>query len=289
MQARGIIYLVLSAVLYGLMPILAKEAYATGLGVMQVILIRSVVGSLIFGVAAGIGKRNLHVERKSVLPVIVAGVAFVLTWMTLYGSYVYVSSGVATSLHYLAPAIVALIVFLFMHERLGISRWMAVALCLVGVMLVSNPFGQEFSLPGVVLAVMSAVLYAITTVLIGTGRVKSLDPTVFSFYAYVIGIVLSLLAFPITGESITGNLSREGILYAIALSIFCTAIPTWLYVAGTQTIGPSRASIILTLEPVVALVAGIIVLGEGVYWYVIGGCALIVLGVVLVSRERASR
>jgi drug/metabolite transporter (DMT)-like permease len=82
------------------------------------------------------------------------------------------------------------------------------------------------------------------------------------------------------------GITRTGILCGLYLGVFATAVPVWLYVVGTRAVGPSRAAIITTLEPVVAMLAGIALLGEGLYWYVVAGCLLVVGGIVLVSRAR---
>lgn len=286
MNARGVAALVFAATLFGIMPIVVKIAYASGLSVLQVMFARALIGGVILGIAAAVGGKSFRVDRAAWPLLAAAGVTFAFTWLTLYSSYIYVSAGVSTSLHYLTPALVVITMFLFMHERMSGLKWIAVAVCIVGVMLVANPFGAEFSLPGVLLAVASAFFYCAYTVIIGTERIRAIDSTVFTFYVCLIVLVIVLAAFPVTGQDMASGITRTGTLCGLYLGVFATAVPVWLYVVGTRAVGPSRAAIITTLEPVVAMLAGIALLGEGLYWYVVVGCLLVVGGIVLVSRAR---
>ena len=283
-RTRGLVYLVLAAVLFGIMPIIAKIAYASGMSVLQVVFSRSFVGAVVLGISCLVTRRSFRLDRKIIPRMIIAGTMFTFTWLTLYGSYVYISSGVSTSLHYLYPALVVLAMSVFMHERMDALKWIAVALCFGGVMLAANPLGEEFSLRGVILAGSSAIFFSTYTVLIGTKGLKEIDSMVCSFYMCFVSLVIVSAMFPLLGESLTANLNHVGIICGISLGIFCTAIPVYLYLVGTQVIGPSRASIISTLEPVSAMIFGIIILDEGIFWYVIVGCLMIILGVGFVAQ-----
>jgi len=281
----GIAFLLAAAVLFGFMPIVVKLAFATGMSTFEVFLLRSGIGALALSIIVVLrGKASqLRLTTDQMGPVAFVALMFVGAVLMLYSSYNYISSGAATSLHYLYPVIVMVVMHWIVHEHMGALKWLAVALSVAGVFLIGNPWAAGFSLPGVLLAAFSSVFFALYTVAVGSRWFRELDSMVAVFYFCLLAFIVSLFIVPLTGGRLFVGLPVRGVLWCVVLGIFCTAVPMVLFMLGTSRVGPSSASVYSTLEPAVALIAGIVLLGEPLTWDTPLGCVLIMSGILLVA------
>lgn len=143
---RGTLYVILSAVLYGMMPILVKLAYHTNLGTFEVIFLRSAIAAVVIGLFIPYRKINFHIKRKQVVPLFFCTFfGYTATTITLYLSYNYISSGMATSLLYLYPVLVMLFSFFVLHENMRFMKWFALVSSLVGIYLITDPGSSGMS------------------------------------------------------------------------------------------------------------------------------------------------
>lgn len=282
-KLRGIIFLIAAATFFGMMPIWAKLAYATGLTTFDVTFLRSGMAAVMLGIFILYRKIDFHVERQQIGPMLLAStLGYTGTMLTLYLSYTYISAGVATSLHYLFPVLVMMLEYFIYREKLQFYKWMALLTSLAGIFLIADPGGSSFSLRGVGLAIISALFFVIYVLLIDHPQLKKMDSLVLAFYGCLIASITSLVLLVAQGNWPL-PLTIKGLYYTGLLSFFCTALGQVFFIKGVQSIGPANASILSTLEPVVSLVAGIHFLYEPVTWYTSLGCTLIIAAVILIG------
>jgi drug/metabolite transporter (DMT)-like permease len=285
---RGIIFLIIAATFFGIMPIWVKLAYTTGLTAFDVTFLRSGIAAAILGIFILYRKIAFHVERKQLCLMLVScTLGYTATILTLYLSYKYVSAGVATSLHYLFPVLVMLLACFIYHEKLHSYKWMTLLTSLAGIYLIADPRGSSFSLRGVGLAISSAVFFAIYVLSINRPQLKKMNSQVLAFYACLIASITSLVLLVAQGNWPL-TLTLKGLYYTGLVSFFCTALALVFFIKGVQIIGSANASILSTLEPVVSLLAGIIILHEPLTWYTSLGCTLIVAAVILIGYSDMS-
>ncbi|WP_299428847.1 EamA family transporter [uncultured Meiothermus sp.] len=277
----GYLYVLAAACLWGLLGVVSKAAFEQGVSPLEVAFWRAALGAVLFGAQAFLIQKML-VLRKDLLPV--AG--FGLVGISLfYGAYqLAIQSGgaaLASVLLYTAPAIVALLSWLFLREPMNAFKLGAVALTLLGVAAVSmQGGGVDITLPAIFWGLVSALTYA-TYYLFGKLYLhKYTTPTVF-LYALPVG-ALGLLPFvdfaPKTAEA----------WGAIAfLTVVSTFVAVTLYFAGLRRLEATRASVVATLEPVVAAFAAWLWWGERFSLLGYLGAGLVLAGVlVMVLRPQ---
>lgn len=281
-KLRGIFFLMVAAILYGFMPIWVKLAYGTGLNAYDVTLLRSGIAAALLGVFIRYRKISFKVDRPQLIPLLLSGTGYTATILTLYLSYNYVSAGVATSLHYIYPVLVMLWAFFIYHEKLQSSKWIALLASLTGIYLIASIGESSFSLPGVSLAIISAFLFSYYILSINQQHLKRMNSLVLAFYACLIAAITILILVMVQGNW-PPHLTLTGLFYTGLVGFFCTALALILFIKGVKIIGPANASILSTLEPVVSLIAGIILLHEPLTLHTSIGCAMIIAAVILIG------
>ncbi len=263
--------------------VVSKWAFEQGVSPLEVAFWRAALGAVLFGTQA-ILIQKAYLQRQD-LPA-VAG--FGLVGVSLfYGAYqLAIQSGgaaLASVLLYTAPAIVALLSWLFLREPMDAPKVGAVALTLLGVGAVSlQGGGVNITLTAVFWGLLSALTYA-TYYLFGKLYLnKYSTPTVF-LYALPVG-ALGLLPFvdfvPKNAEAWT----------AIAfLTIASTFFAVTLYFAGLRRLEATRASVVATLEPVVAAFVAWLWWGERFSLLGYLGAGLVVAGVLLMVLRPQAR
>lgn len=281
-KLRGIILLIAASVFFGIMPIWVKLAYATGLTAFDVTFLRSGLAAAMLGLYICLRHGSLRVERQQLGPLLLSGgPGYTGTILTLYLSYNYVSSGVATSLHYLYPVLVMLAAFFLYREKLPYLKWMALLASLAGIFMIANVGGARFSFTGVALAAASAFFFAFYVLSINHPQLKKMNSLVLAFYVCLIAAGASLVLVLVQGKPFP--LTLKGLYYTILVSFFCTVLALIFFIKGVQITGPANASILSTLEPVVSLIAGIILLHEPLTLYTSAGCSLIIAAVIMIG------
>jgi drug/metabolite transporter (DMT)-like permease len=281
-KLRGILALIAAATFFGIMPIWVKLAYTTGLTALDVNFLRSGTAVVILGIIILYRKTSIRIKRQQLLPLLSGALCYTGTILSLYLSYNYVTAGVATSLHYLFPVLVMLGALFIFHEKLQALKWCALIISLFGIYLIADTAGSSFSFPGVVLAIVSAVLFAIYVLSINHPALNGVGSLVLAFYTYLMAAGICLTLDVAQGDW-PFHLTLKGLYYTGLVSFFCTVLALILFIKGVKIIGSSNASIISTLEPVVSLVAGIIILQEPLNLHTSLGCALIIAAVMLIS------
>lgn len=281
MNLVGLTYIFLAGLAYGIMPIWAKLAYLTGLSPYQVLFLRGFFGACFLLFFIRRKKTSLKVEKSFLGSLLFVGsFGYTAAVITLYLSYNYINVGVATALHYLFPVVVMLLALILYKEKLYPRKVIALVLAVGGVYLMTAVGPLALDRTGVLLALISALTFAIYVLGVAHPTIKGIDSLVLAFY-------LSLISAAITFAIILGkgewpiHLTGKGLLYTLLLGFFCTALALLFLNRGIQLVGPSTASILSTMEPLISIVAGVIILQEKVTPIMACGFAL-VLGAVLI-------
>ncbi len=278
----GYLYVLAAACLWGLLGVVSKWAFEQGVSPLEVAFWRAALGALLFG-AQAIWIQKVHLEQADRLAVLGFGLVGISLF---YGSYqLAIQSGgaaLASVLLYTAPAIVAILSWLFLREPMDAHKIGAVALTLLGVALVSlQGGGVKVSLAALFWGLLSALTYA-TYYLFGKLYLdKYRTPTVF-LYALPVG-ALGLLPFV---DFVPKNVEAWT---AIAfLTIASTFFAVTLYFAGLRRLEATRASVVATIEPVVAAFAAWLWWSERFSLLGYLGAGLVLAGVVwMVIRPQA--
>ena len=280
---KGYIYTALSAIIFGLMPLLTKIIIARGATSLTIPFFRVFYVTIILFFVLKIKKIDLRLEKKDWLSVILTSVfGSGLTIIILNESYNYVDTGIATSLHFLYPLFVAILCCFFYGEKIKKKQIISLSFALVGIICFMSK--ENGSLFGYFLAIASGLTYAFYLVKMDkTGLVK-MNALKLSFY----------LALFTTIEIFTINLfmqevvfKMDGIAYGLllVLALSSSFLATVLLQKGVLLLGSTRASFICLLEPVTSMIVGILFLGEALTLNKgLGGLAIIISLIIFLKE-----
>lgn len=280
---KGYIYTALSAIVFGLMPLLTKIIIARGATSLTIPFFRVFYVTIVLFFVLKIKKIDFHLEKRDLLSVMLTSIfGSGLTIIILNESYNYVDTGIATSLHFLYPLFVAMLCCFFYGEKIKKKQIISPSFALVGIIcFMSKGNGSLF---GYFLAIASGLTYAFYLVKMDkTGLVK-MNALKLSFY----------LALFTTIEIFTINLFMQDVVFkmdAIAyvlllvLALSSSFLATVLLQKGVLLLGSTRASFICLLEPVTSIIVGILWLNEALTFNKgLGGLAIIISLIIFLKE-----
>lgn len=280
---KGYIYTALSAIIFGLMPLLTKIIIARGATSLTIPFFRVFYVTIVLFFVLKIKKIDLHLEKRDLLSVMLTLIfGSGLTIIILNESYNYVDTGIATSLHFLYPLFVAILCCFFYGEKIKKKQIISLSFALVGIIcFMSKGNGSLF---GYFLAIASGLTYAYYLVKMDkTGLVK-MNALKLSFY----------LALFTTIEIFTMNLFMQDIVFKmdalsygllLVLALSSSFLATVLLQKGVLLLGSTRASFICLLEPVTSMIVGILWLNEAFTFNKgLGGLAIIISLIIFLKK-----
>ena len=278
----GYLAVIASACLYGCMPLLTKFIYADGVGVLTAVLLRNVLAMPVLGVLAKSSGQKLKVPGKALLWIGVAGIlGSCLTSVPLFASYNYISSGTATVLHFVYPALTVVAGILFLRQRANIGTLLGVVACMAGIVMFYDP-GQPLAWQGVALALASGVAYTGYILCLAAFPCKEITGFSFGFWLSVVNTVLLLGVCLVSGK-LTLPTTLTGWVLSLMLAMVTNVGAMVLFQQGTRMVGSQRAAILSTLEPIVSVIVGAVVFHEVVGVRTVIGSALVLLASVLIA------
>lgn len=279
-QLRGCLFVILSAVIFGCMPLGAKLLYAEGVTPMALVFLRNLLSLPILALL-GHRQGGLKISAGALREVTFAGlVGCCITPVMLFTSYRYLVSGVAAVFHFCYPVVVVL-GGLLLGERISRRTALCTVLCFCGILLLFDP-GSAVSLPGAALAILSGGTYASYILLLGRFRHREVSGFRLSFY---ISLVCALATFLLclATHQLTFPQSARGWALAFLFSFALSVGAVVLFQQGTFLIGAQRAAILSTLEPITSILAGVLVLHEALSARIVLGAAFTLLASVLIA------
>ncbi len=209
--------------------------------------------------------------------------------MSLYGSYLFMAAGIASTLLFVYPIVVAIIMAAFFRERISAAVILAIAMAFIGIaLLYHNGEGVVLSLPGVVLVTVSALTYALYIVIMNRTKVKM--PLARQTFYILIFCALCTVLFSLfmPGEGLRPLPTLRSVFFVAMLAIVPTIASLSLLTAAVNLIGATLTAIMGALEPLTAVVVGIVVFGEPMTVRLFVGIVLIVGAVTLVVADKSA-
>ena len=280
-MAKGYLFAILSAVIYGCMPLMAKYIYADGVNPMTLVFLRNLLALPSLAALTFVTRKTLTVPA-SALPNIslLAFFGCVITPILLFSSYQHMASGAATVFHFAYPALVVLGSFLI-KKKTQLIRVFSVILCVGGLALFYDP-AEPLSLTGCAYALGSAVTFATYVILLSGYKNDKATGLLMSFYMALASAVMTFLIC-----ICTGNLALPATLTGWGLCLlFATAVTTGAVVLFQQSaflIGGDKTSILSTLEPITSIVVGVLVFHEVLTPGVLIGSILVIAASILIA------
>ena len=283
-KIKGYLFAAISAATYGMNPLFALPLYEGGMDLYSVLFFRYLFAIPILAIMLKTRRRDFSIERKDVSPLIILGILFALSSITLFSSYHHMDAGIASTILFVYPIMVALIMFFFFKEKISAKTIACIAVALLGIaLLCKSGEGAVVSTKGVLFVLGSALSYSIYIVFVNKSRINKMATIKVTMYVLTVGWIIFAAKSLIDGQLKTPS-SEEWYLWfcVLALSIFPTIISLICTTEAIQCIGSTPTAILGVLEPVTAVFFGVVIFGEILTTRIVIGLILVITSVTFV-------
>lgn len=284
-QHQGVVFVIIAGMIFGLMPLMARQIYEQGSNPITLTLHRFLLSIPFLFILAKSTRADFALTKPYIRWVILLALGFAPTSFLLYASYNYISSGVATTIHFIYPVLVLLGCVVVYRERLDRTQMMGALLSLLGIVSFIE-LKDGLALKGLFLAFLSGVTLTFYVIYLAKGKVKAVNQyelaCLLSVASAIILFIPALLA-----NSLTFKLTLFGWGYTLFFAIATSGIAIVLFQIGVDKIGPQRASLLSTMEPVTGVVVGVLFLGELLTVRILIGICFILTATTLIALKKS--
>lgn len=281
---------IVSGITYGMNPLFGVPVINKGLDVNSLLFYRYGVATLLMLAFMVVAKKQIRISWKQFGLMTILGILFTGCSITLFEAYKYIPSGIATSILYVYPIMVALIMMFFKQFPTW-QTWVSIFAGVAGAVLLSMKGGGGFiDWKGITLVVASGLCYTIFIVMVNLSeQVKAIPNLTLTFYCFFIG---SLMLFALSGFGFQLNPVPDAVswLNVLGLAVLPTAVATITLAASSKAVGATKTSVLGILEPLTAIVIGTLVFKEAFTLNVAIGVALILFAILfmILTEKRPS-
>jgi drug/metabolite transporter (DMT)-like permease len=274
-----------SATAFGTLGILAKLAYASGLGTEQTLAFRFLLAAIgMVGLAIAVGHNPLRLRRRQLIALIGLGaIVYTAQSLTYFIALRSLPASLAVLIAYIYPSLVVMAGWLFLHRSVSYWHGLALAASFAGVALLVG--GAHFQLTlALVFAIASPTIYT-AYILIGE-RVMSSVPALAASAVIFTGAAVAFCVLAAMNHQLAPPSNASGWAVGVALALVPTMVAISLFLAGLPRIGAARAALLSTWEPVVTVLLAALILGDRLSIVQAIGGALVIAAVVVVQTAR---
>ena len=259
---KGIIYGMATSVTFGLIPLFTLPLIGKGMVYDSILFYRFLFASIALASVMAAKKESFRIDLRD-LPVFIL-LAFFYTFSSLFllCGYGYMGAGVATTLHFTYPVFVTLLMFFLFREKTGWLTWLAIALAVFGVAMLSLPeSGLSADVKGIVIVLLSAVAYGSYIAGVNKSRVRNMNSRKLAFYVFVFTTIIFGIKNLVSGNLQTPP-DMASCCHLVLLAVLPTVVSNITLVLAVQNIGGTLTSVLGALEPLTAVCIGALVFGE---------------------------
>lgn len=281
---KGYVLGIVAAAAYGMNPLFALPCYAGGMNPDSVLLFRYLLALPLLGAMLQLRGHSFKISGKEAGLLGLFGIMMAFSSLALFISYNYMAAGIASTILFVYPIMVALLMACVFHERLNALTVIALLMATAGIgLLYKNEDGGTLSLAGTILVMLSSLSYAIYIVSVSRTRLKDVPTLKVTFYILLFGSVLFVARISTTSQLTMPALDQWHLwLNLAALAAVPTALSFMCTTSAIKYIGSTTTAILGAFEPVTAIVFGVTVFGEQLSRRDIGGIAMIIIAVSIV-------
>ena len=281
-KTKGFILGAIAAASYGMNPLFTLPLYSAGMSVDTVLFYRYSLAVIVLGIMMKFQKQSFAIKRVDVLPLCIMGLLFAFSSLFLFMSYNYKDAGIASTILFVYPVLVAIIMAVVFKEKVSPITMFSIALAFVGIsMLCKSPGGQTLSLVGITFVFLSSLSYAIYIVGVNRSSLKDMPIAKLTFYVLLFGLSVYVVRLQFCTEL---QVIPTPMLWinAVSLAVFPTVISLVTMTKAIHYIGSTPTAILGALEPVTALFFGVLVFGEQLTPRIILGILMVITAVTLI-------
>lgn len=287
-RAAGFLNGSIASISYGTNPLFALPLYSAGVGVNSVLFYRYFFAVVIYGLwLKFVKKTSFKITLKEFFPLLILGIFFSLSSLTLFVAFRYIEAGIACTILFIYPVIVAILMAVFFKEKITKTVVAAIFLTTSGIILLyKGKPGMDLNIHGIIIVLTSALLYALY--IIGVKNIKAvkhIKSDKLCFYVMLFGLLVYVFNLKFCTQ--LQILDRPFLwLCTFALAIFPTIISIETINIAIKLIGSTTTAILGALEPLTAIFFGVLLFGEHLTPRICLGIFMILFGVFLIVTRR---
>lgn len=289
-KLKGYLWGAIGGATYGMNPLFTLLLYQEGMSPDSVLFFRYLFAIPILALMMKFTHVDFKITFREIPPLAFMGIMFALCSLTLFQSYNYMDAGIASTILFLYPILVALIMTFIFKEKLSPVTIFCLLMATAGIgLLYKGEDGATLSLVGTILVIISALTYAIYIVGINRTRLKKMNTIKVTFYVLLFGWSLFAVRSMIDG-GVQSPPADKWFLWGnlLALGLLPTAVSLLTTTIAIQHIGSTPTAILGALEPATAIFFGITVFNETLTFRETCGLVLIIVAVciVVIARDK---
>lgn len=286
-RINGIFYAIISSASFGFSPLFSLGLIAAGLSNFDVLSYRWAIAALVLMIYAAFKKKSLRLNSfDEAWKIILLSALRSLTSITLLIGYANIASGIASTINFMYPVVVALTMMLFFGEQKSLVNIISIMISIFGVYLLASGDGVSVdggnTVLGLICSVISAFSFAAYYILIKRTRADKIEVVKFTTWIMIMSAVYFIALGLICDGRLTIVTDGKLWLYIAGLGLWSTMVSNFTGVKAVRRIGPTLTSILGALQPLTAVVLGVLFLDEHLGIRTIIGISLIMVTVTFI-------
>ena len=263
-KLKGTIWALVSSSTFGLIPLFSMPVLASGVGLDSLCFYRFAFAAVAMGAYMLLSGRSLRISPRELATVALLSVFYGSTSMFLTSSYEFIPSGIATTIHFLYPVLVTTIMIVGFGERASWCIFAAAAMAIGGVYLLSGATnGATIQLRGIVAVLITVVTYATYIVGVNRSAVKDMEGRKMTFYVLLCSAILFYMNLVVRHGGAIDPIPNAGAwVRLLLLALLPTLLSDLALIYAIQMVGSTTTAILGCMEPLTAVVIGIVCFGE---------------------------
>lgn len=293
-KLNGIFYASVSSASFGFSPLFSLGLLAAGLSDFDVLSYRWLIAGIVLMIYALCKKKSLRLNSfDEVWKVVLLSALRAITSVTLLIGYANISSGIASTINFMYPVIVTICMMLFFGEKRSYTDIVAIGVSIFGVYLLAS--GDSIVVEGgntrlgLICSLISAFSFAAYYIVMKQVRADKIEVVKFTTWIMMLSAFYFIVCAFIFEGRITLVKDFGSWLNILGLGLWATMVSNITGVKAIRRIGPTHTSILGALQPVTAVILGVIFLGEHLYLRSCIGIILILAAVSVVVMHQKKR
>lgn len=284
---NGIFYAIISSASFGFSPLFSIALMVAGLSHFDILTYRWGIAAFVLMIYAAIRGKTLMLNSfDEVWKIILLSALRAVTSITLLIGYANIASGIASTINFMYPVVVALCMMLFYGEKKSAANIISIAMSIFGVYLLAHGDGLIVeggdTTLGLVCSIISAFSFAAYYIVMKRTKADKIEVVKFTTWIMLLSAVYFLIGGLVTEGGISLVTDSRSWLYILGLGLWSTMVSSFTGVKAIRRIGPTLTSILGALQPLTAVILGVIFLDEHLGVKTVLGIALILVAVTIV-------
>ena len=272
---------IITGVTYGLNPLFAVPLMNNGASIESILFFRYTFAVVLLAAFLILTRQSFRITARQAGVLLALGLLYTSSSIFLFEAYNYIASGLATTLIFLYPVLVA-IIMVFLRVVPSWPVWLSIAATFSGVIIMTQGSGGDSLNPiGIALSLGSALVYALFIVIINRSKaIAQISNTLLTFYSLTVGAIVFFGKISFSEVPISAGITTGGDWLNLAgLALLPTIVSTATLAIATRNIGATKASVLGVFEPITAILIGTLMFGEPLTTNILLGIGIAIVAV----------